>query len=73
LLRRERTLKVVFGKPGNVSRRVILILFKDMLRRRTCAGGRGRRNETGKICFPFYPQDSEENTEGEVNVVFAKI
>jgi hypothetical protein len=73
LLRRERTLKVVFGKPGNVSRRVILILCKDMLRRWTCTGGRGRRNEHEKSCFPFYPQDSEENKEGEVKVVFAKI
>jgi hypothetical protein len=45
LLRREGTPKVVFGKPGNVRRRLILILFKDMLRRWTCTGGRGRRNE----------------------------
>jgi hypothetical protein len=45
LLRREGTPKVVFGRPGNVRRRLILILFKDMLRRWTCIGGRGRRNE----------------------------
>ncbi len=35
---------------------------------------RPRKEErTWKICFPFYPQDSEENMEGEVKVVIAKI
>jgi hypothetical protein len=41
LLRREGTSKVVFGKPGNVSRRVTIFYFlsKDVLRRWTCTGG----------------------------------
>ncbi len=35
---------------------------------------RPRKEERNwKKLFSFYPQDSEENTEGEVKVVFAKI